>query len=159
MVCCGRDSGCKCDILKVVEPVFSHFLRLNLRNLLILFFALRLPRILMAVIGGIGFAVSGAAMQGNNAQSLSKSFTIGISSAAGFGASLGIVLNMGIIGSADWIVVVNAFLFAVLAAFLVYSIARFRGIHPETLILAGIAIMYFFRPQLPCYNTSPVIVS
>lgn len=108
------------------------------------FFELRLPRILMAVIGGIGFAVSGSAMQGILRNPLVSPFTIGISSAAGFGASLGIVLNMGIIGSANWLVVTNAFLFAVLAAFLVYGIARFKGIHAETLILAGIAIMYFF---------------
>lgn len=136
-----------------MEPVFSRFLRLNLPNLLTLFFALRLPRILMAVIGGIGFAVSGSAMQGIMRNPLVSPFTIGISSAAGFGASLGIVLNMGVIGNANWIVIVNAFLFAVLAAFLVYGIARFRGIHPETLILAGIAIMYFFRLQLPCFST------
>jgi iron complex transport system permease protein len=133
------------DVLKVVGASLFPFLKIESSEFAhTVFFALRLPRILMAVIGGIGFAVSGAAMQGIMRNPLVSPFTIGISSAAGFGASLGIVLNMGIIGSANWIVVINAFLFAVLAAFLVYGIARFKGIHPETLILAGIAIMYFF---------------
>lgn len=36
----------------------------------------------------------------------------------------------------------NAFIFALLAAFSVYGLARMRGITGETLILAGIAIMY-----------------
>jgi iron complex transport system permease protein len=133
------------DVLKVVGASLFPFLKIESSEFAhTVFFALRLPRILMAVIGGIGFAVSGSAMQGIMRNPLVSPFTIGISSAAGFGASLGIVLNMGIIGSANWMVVINAFLFAVLAAFLVYGIARFKGIHPETLILAGIAIMYFF---------------
>ena len=133
------------DILKVIGAGLFPFLEIESSEFAhTVFFALRLPRILMAVIGGIGFAVSGSAMQGIMRNPLVSPFTIGISSAAGFGASLGIVLNMGVIGNANWIVIVNAFLFAVLAAFLVYGIARFRGIHPETLILAGIAIMYFF---------------
>jgi iron complex transport system permease protein len=108
------------------------------------FVELRLPRILMAIVGGMGFAVSGAAMQGILRNPLVSPFTIGISSAAGFGAALAIVLNMGVIGNADWFVVTNSFLFAMLAAFLVYGIAKFKGVHAGTIILSGIAIMYFF---------------
>ena len=105
---------------------------------------LRLPRILMAVIGGIGFAVSGSAMQGILRNPLVSPFTIGVSAAASFGAALAIVLNAGVIGSADWLVIINSFLFAILAAFMVYGIALFKGVHAGTIILAGIAIMYFF---------------
>ena len=105
---------------------------------------LRMPRILMAVVAGMGLAISGATMQGIMRNPLVSPFTIGISSAAGFGASLAIVLGVGLAGSERYLVISNAFFFALLAAFLVYGIARLRGVSPETLILAGIAIMYFF---------------
>jgi len=108
------------------------------------FVELRLPRILMAIVGGAGFAVSGAAMQGILRNPLVSPFTIGISSAAGFGAALAIVLNVGVIGATDWFTVTNSFLFAILAAFLVFAIATFKGANAGTVILAGIAIMYFF---------------
>jgi len=105
---------------------------------------LRLPRVLMAIVAGMGFAISGAAMQGVTRNPLVSPFTIGISSAAGFGASLAIVLGVGVVGADKYVVIANAFLFALIAALLVYGIARLRGTTPETLILAGIAMMYLF---------------
>jgi iron complex transport system permease protein len=105
---------------------------------------LRLPRIAMAMVAGAGFAVAGASMQGILRNPLVSPFTIGISSGAGFGASLAIVAGVGIFGSGQYLVIGNAFFFAMLSAYLVYGVARFRGMAPETLILAGIALMYLF---------------
>jgi iron complex transport system permease protein len=105
---------------------------------------IRLPRIVLGVIAGAGLAISGAAMQGIMRNPLVSPFTIGISSAAGFGASIAIVLGLGMVGSEKYLIISNAFVFALLAAFLVYGLARIRGMRPETLILAGIALMYFF---------------
>jgi len=105
---------------------------------------LRLPRVLMAIVAGMGFAASGATMQGVTRNPLVSPYTIGISSAAGFGAALAIVLGVGVVGTDKYIVIANAFVFALLAAFLVYGMARIRGTTPETLILAGIAMMYLF---------------
>ena len=105
---------------------------------------IRLPRIVLGIVAGAGLAISGAAMQGIMRNPLVSPFTIGISSAAGFGASVAIVLGAGMIGSGKYLIITNAFAFALLAAFLVYGLARIRGMRPETLILAGIALMYFF---------------
>jgi len=105
---------------------------------------IRLPRIVMGIVAGAGLAISGAAMQGIMRNPLVSPFTIGISSAAAFGASVAIILGAGLVGSEQYLVITNAFLFALLAAFLVYGLARTRGMRPETLILAGIALMYFF---------------
>jgi iron complex transport system permease protein len=105
---------------------------------------LRLPRIAMASVAGAGFAVSGAAMQGIMRNPLVSPFTIGISSGAGFGASLAIVLGVGVFSGGQYLIIGNAFFFALLAAGLVYGVARFRGVTPETLILGGIALMYLF---------------
>ena len=105
---------------------------------------LRAPRIAMAVVAGAGFAVSGAAMQGILRNPLVSPFTVGISSGAGFGASLAIVLGIGLVGGGKYLVIGNTFFFAMLSAFMVYGVARLRGVSPETLILAGIALMYLF---------------
>ncbi len=105
---------------------------------------LRLPRIVMAIVAGAGLALSGAVMQGIMRNPLVSPFTIGVSSAAAFGASIAIVFGFGIIGGERYVVITNAFIFALITAFLVYGLARIRGVTGETLILAGIALMYLF---------------
>ena len=42
------------------------------------------------------------------------------------------------------IIIANAFVFTLLASMSVYGLAKYKGITPETMILAGIAIMYLF---------------
>ena len=105
---------------------------------------IRLPRIVLGVVAGAGLAISGAVMQGIMRNPLVSPFTVGISSAAGFGASVAIIFGAGMVGSGKYLVITNAFAFALLASFLVYGLARIRGMRPETLILSGIALMYFF---------------
>ena len=101
---------------------------------------LRLHRIFLAIVGGIGLAIAGAVMQGILKNPLASPFTLGISSAAGFGAAMAIVMGAGFVGG-HWLIVSNAFIFTVLASFAVYGLAKYKGITPETMILAGIAIM------------------
>lgn len=103
----------------------------------------RLHRVLMAIAAGFGLAIAGAVMQGILRNPLASPFTLGISSAAATGASIAIVLGVGVVGG-DYLVVGNAFVFALLAAALIYGMARFRGMGAESMILAGIALMYLF---------------
>ena len=56
---------------------------------------LRLPRVFLGVAAGIGLAISGAAMQGVTRNPLVSPFTVGISSAAAFGASMAIMFGVG----------------------------------------------------------------
>ena len=105
---------------------------------------LRLPRIVMAVVAGAGLSISGAQMQGITRNPLVSPFTIGISSAAALGASVAIMFGVGFIGTGTFLIIANAFLFAMLCAFIVLGLARLKGASPETLILAGIALTYFF---------------
>ena len=105
---------------------------------------LRLPRIVMGIIAGAGLAIAGAAMQGALGNPLVSPFTVGVSSGATLGASIAIVLGFSLVGTARYVVIGNAFVFAMGTALLILAIGRLRGITPESFILVGIALMYFF---------------
>jgi iron complex transport system permease protein len=104
---------------------------------------LRLHRVMMGIVAGMGLGIAGAVMQGILKNPLASPFTLGISSAAGFGAALAIVLGAGFAGG-EYLIIGNAFAFTLLASLSVYGLAKYKGITPETMILAGIAIMYLF---------------
>lgn len=103
----------------------------------------RLHRILFAIAAGFGLGIAGAVMQGVLRNPLASPFTLGISAAAAFGASLVIVFGIGGVSN-DLAVIISAFVFTLLAAFGIYSLSRYRGISPESMILAGIILMYLF---------------
>jgi len=102
----------------------------------------RLHRVLFAITAGFGLAIAGTVMQGVLRNPLASPFTLGIASAASCGASIAIVLGAGFLSG--YLVIGNAFLFAMLAAGAIYGMARLRGMGSETMILAGIALMYLF---------------
>ena len=104
----------------------------------------RLPRVVLGIVVGAGLGIAGAVMQGVLRNPLVSPFTIGVSSGASFGASLAIILGFSLVGSTRYVVVINAFIFAMVASFLILGIGRLRGVTPESFILAGIAVMYFF---------------
>ena len=105
---------------------------------------LRMPRVAMAILAGAGLSVSGAAMQGITRNPLVSPFTIGISNAAAFGASLSIVFGLGFFPGTETGTVLTASILAFLSAALVYLISMQAGLGPESLVLTGIAINYLF---------------
>jgi iron complex transport system permease protein len=115
----------------------------------IIVFEIRLPRVVLAVIAGAGLAASGVAMQGVLKNPLVSPYILGISSAAGFGAALAIALGIGVVTQyGGYMVVANAFVFSFLAMLMVYGIARLRGVTPESVILAGVAVGFLFSAML-----------
>lgn len=119
---------------------------------------LRLPRIAAAILAGSALGIAGAVMQGILRNPLASPFTLGISNAAAFGASIGIlVLNGGImVGSSaayanvtnPIIVTVSAFVFAMLATAVILILVKLTACTPETIILAGLAISSIFSAGL-----------
>ncbi len=83
---------------------------------------IRLPRIILAGLVGSALAVAGCAMQGLFRNPMASPYILGASSGAAFGASLVIVLGLSIFGI--YTMQLSAFIFAVLAVFVVYNIAR-----------------------------------
>jgi iron complex transport system permease protein len=106
---------------------------------------LRLPRTLMAVIGGAGLSIAGVAMQGITRNPLVSPYTLGISPAAAFGASLAILFGLSALpGSGQYWMVLAAFLSAIACAGAVLAISATRGMTPTMLILGGVALTYLF---------------
>jgi iron complex transport system permease protein len=71
---------------------------------------IRLPYALMAVAVGLSLGLAGAEMQTVLANPLASPFTLGLSSAAAFGAALAIVLDWSLPGvPTAWAVPANAF--------------------------------------------------
>lgn len=104
---------------------------------------LRLPRIFMGIVAGFGLGIAGCVTQAILKNPLASPYTLGISSGASFGASLAILTGAGIIGG-DYLIIGNAFLFALLCSFIILGLSNRKGATPETMILAGIAMMYLF---------------
>jgi len=106
---------------------------------------IRLPYAVMALLVGASLGLSGAEMQTILNNPLASPYTLGVSAAA-FGASLAIVLDIAIPGvSQTWIVSANAFVFALLSAMLLDRVARWRGMSTAGVVLMGIALVFAFH--------------
>lgn len=99
---------------------------------------IRLPRIIMALLCGVSLSTGGVAMQGVLRNPLVSPYTLGISAASAFGASLAIVTGH------NELIIPGAFITSICAVTFILILARFRGIKSESLILSGIAVMYAF---------------
>jgi len=123
----------------------------------------RLPRILLAILCGIALAMAGAVMQGLLRNPLVSPFTLGLSSAASFGAALMIIIGPVLFGVAftgsliflgleftmkSLLIILSAFAFGVLSIFLVYLISRTRQSSQAIMILSGVVIGYLFQAGL-----------
>lgn len=113
---------------------------------------LRMPMTLMALITGISLSLSGLLMQSILDNPLAEPFTLGVSSAAGFGAALSLGFSVSITSIMPWlppelITAVNAFLFALLAAGLVLGLSR-GGASVQSITLLGIALHFVFSSLL-----------
>ena len=106
----------------------------------------RLPYALMAVLVGAALSLAGAEMQTILNNSLASPFTLGVSSAASFGAALAIVLGVSLpFVPAEWMVPINAFVFAFGSVLLLQAMARRRSAGVETVVLLGIALVFAFN--------------
>ena len=130
---------CAIDLfIGVGELVPRDLLSLNDLQRTILF-KIRMPEMATALIIGMILGLSGACMQTILDNPLASPFTLGVSSAAGFGASLFLLLGISIN-----FIAFGAIGFALIAIIFVYIISRRNFAHTSSMILAGIAVKFFF---------------
>ncbi len=107
-------------------------------------FHVRLPRIILGAMVGASLAVSGAAFQGLFRNPLVSSGMLGVSSGAGFGAALALIL----FDSFSWVYPFS-FGFGLLAVLLCFIIGRFTASTQSiTLVLGGVIVGSFFSAMI-----------
>ena len=130
-------------------------------NVSVIVWDIRLPRALAAALVGAALAVSGASFQGLFSNPLVNSGILGVSSGAGFGAALAII----IFGQTPF-TVIFAFVFGCMAVGLSYMSARIYKSTPTImLVLGGVvvsaifsALISFIKYVADPYNQLPAIV-
>lgn len=135
------------DIFSIIrdssaDPVASH-----------IFYNIRLPRMLAAVVAGASLGIAGLIMQSVLENPLASPFTTGVSQGAMFGAAFGIIFlggaSVNAAGTEVWInslplVAISAFLGSLITVGMIIMLTSVINIKSESIILAGIAISSFF---------------
>ncbi len=113
---------------------------------------IRVPRVLAAVIAGMGLSLSGLIMQTTLGNAMASPATLGVSNAAVFGANLSIIAFAGgflstgnnvfnyDVGANPYATSMMAFLFSTLSIFLILALCRIREFSPNVVVLAGMAV-------------------
>ena len=105
-----------------------------------IFFNVRLPRVVLALLVGCCLASAGAAYQGTFQNPLVSPDILGASQGAAFGAAVAILLGLGSFG-----ISALAFGFAILTVMLVVAVAQAaRGNQVLTVVLAGVMVSSLF---------------
>lgn len=106
----------------------------------------RMPYSIMALLVGASLSLAGCEMQTIMNNAMASPFTLGVSAASSFGAALAIVIGISLPGvGGDWMIVVNAFVFAFGATLLLQALSSMRGAGPEGIVLFGIALVFTFN--------------
>jgi len=134
----------------VVTTLFFH----SAGNSEMIIWNIRLPRVLSAIICGIGLAAAGVVMQSVLRNPLSSPYTLGVSQAAAFGAAFAItmmgagtlshLISDAVVVRNPYLVTICAFLASLAATASILLVARYRSASPEVMILVGVAIAALF---------------
>ena len=106
---------------------------------------LRLPKVCAALAVGASLALTGTMLQNVLNNPLASSFTLGLSQGAAFGASFSMVilpLTGGLAGLST--VAMGALAGSLSAALIILAFSMVRGMGPQGLILAGVALSTLF---------------
>ncbi|MDR1691093.1 MAG: iron ABC transporter permease [Candidatus Methanoplasma sp.] len=122
--------------------------------------ASRMPRVVLVIFTGFSLGVAGMIMQGLLRNPLVSPFTLGVSTAASFGAAMSIVFGSSIFGNlmytvvtigtvkfdiGDMITVLFAFVFAMLSIIIILMLTKGKNTSRSMVILSGVVISYLFQ--------------
>src|SRR5919202_1290607 len=107
----------------------------------VIFFELRLPRVVLAGVVGASLGLVGAALQAMFRNPLAEPLTLGVSGGGALGASVAIAFGAGARVAGLPVVFVAAFAGACLSVVVVYRLARTGAtVLPGALLLAGVVV-------------------
>lgn len=120
----------------------------------IIIFNLRLPRILLALMAGIGLSIAGCVFQGVFSNPMAEPYLLGVSSGAAFGATIAAIFEIQIRFLSFGAVSILAFLGAIGVVMLIYRMAVVKGALPiSVLLLSGLAVNYFLSALITLMMT------
>lgn len=139
-----------CIILNKV-PIINRFISIAgiPENHRLIILKIRLPRIILAALVGMGLSTVGLSFQAIFKNPMADPYVLGISSGAAVGAAIGFVLGFesSFLGASA--ITITAFLGSILTTVLVYNIARVKNKIPtNTLLLAGISMNFLLSSLL-----------
>ena len=136
-----------------IEEVLMTIIGQGTAKTRVVVFNLRLPRVVTAIVAGIGLAAVGCVMQSILRNPLASSSTLGVSQGAAFGAAFAIIaLDAGMQSQTlDGVAISNpyttslcAFIGSMFSTMVVLGLSRFKKITPQTMILSGVALSSLF---------------
>ena len=111
----------------------------------IIFFRIRLPRVILALITGASLSLAGVVFQSLLRNPLATPYTLGVSAGGALGAVTMIKLGFAFTFLGFTTIQIAAFIGSLLTIILVYFLSRKTGrVSVNTMILAGVTISYFF---------------
>lgn len=129
-------------ILEILEIIFRNEGR---GNHVMIVKQVRMPMALMAVVVGASLGIGGCEIQSILRNPIASPYTLGITSAASFGAAMGLLLNSNVFFLPDTLAVTgNAFFFTVLVSLGIYVFSFQKRISKTAIILFGIALNFLF---------------
>ena len=150
------------DLVRVfLHPIFPDFVQQPSETYYADFiYKGRMPRMFMILLTGFSLGMAGMVMQGLLRNPLVSPFTLGVSTAASFGAALSILFGSCLFGALagtnatvgditfyfdDLSAVLFAFVMAMLSMALILGLTKGKEVSRSTVILAGVVISYLFQ--------------
>jgi iron complex transport system permease protein len=106
-----------------------------------IFWQIRMPRVLLALLVGAALSLAGAILQGLFLNPLTDPYVTGVSSGAALGATIAFFFNLPAVPWLSMFAVIGG----IATLFFVYSLARKRGtLNIYQLLLGGVTVSYLF---------------
>ena len=111
----------------------------------IIFWEIRVPRVLLAMLAGMGLSLGGVVFQAIFRNPLATPFTLGVAGGASLGVTLSLFLGISFTVFSISGLSLAAMIGAITSITLVYGISRTTGnSSPHSMLLGGVAISFFF---------------
>ncbi|MCR5082688.1 MAG: iron ABC transporter permease [Parasporobacterium sp.] len=137
-LCIGRISISPSEVFDTIMSKFSSDYEVS-QIMYKTIWTIRIPRILLAILVGAGLSCAGCAFQSLFANPLATPDTLGVASGSSFGAALGILLGLGMVGMQ-----LTSLAFGAVAVFLTWLSGSGKGRGLGSIVLSGIMIGSLF---------------
>lgn len=135
--------------ISVADMVRSLFVEEGLETERLIFTSIRLPRMLSALIAGVGLSLAGVILQTVMANPLASPNIIGVNA----GAGLAVIVCLSAFPTAVYALPFAAFFGAFLTAAFILAVARRAGRNRSAVVLAGVACTTLFQAVISFIST------